>query len=256
MLTPQITLTATLDTISGSAAGSVSNPARLRIALCGYGQTLPTIPGTANIALVGPFEYYSTGGLLTILLWGNDAISPAGTFYEIAVIDGELNVVQCGAYQFTGTETIDLSSAPQLVPTNFLEYAVCSGAIPGTVYVAPGVIVALYYNGLALRKSIDWNASAPNRATLTFTTTPRDTIYALCTVLIPSGPIPNANSLQFAVCTGAIPGTAYVAPGQVVGVAYNGNFLRSGIDYTVATLVDITLNFSTGLGDTIYALCF
>jgi hypothetical protein len=123
--TPTITLTATLQDFCGNAAGTAANPAKLRIALCmlpGQGQVLPAIAGTANIAQMGPWYYYDTGSGISLELWGNDVISPqpgpiAITYYEIAVIDGEGNMVQVGAYQFEGTLTIDLSEAPQIYPT-------------------------------------------------------------------------------------------------------------------------------------------
>lgn len=115
--TPGITLTATLDDISGAAAGTAANPSKMIIALAGYGPTLPRIVGTAMIAKTGPFAVYSTGGQISIQLWGNDALFPAGTYYAITILDGDDNVVQCGAYQFVGSETIDLSNAPQIYPT-------------------------------------------------------------------------------------------------------------------------------------------
>jgi hypothetical protein len=114
--TPQITLTATLSDIAGAAAGSTSNPAVLRIALAGFGLTLPCIAGTANVAKVGPQDFYDTGGGVSVALWGNDVLTPAETYYAITVLDGDGNIVQSGAYRFTGTQTIDLSSAPQIYP--------------------------------------------------------------------------------------------------------------------------------------------
>lgn len=207
--TPNITLTAKLDDIAGVAAGTASNPARLRIALCpaGFGAQLPRVNGIAlgitssqftaasnvqsviftvllptgvplptvggdvllagltaksglngksfavtaaittlginyvtvavgtgavnegsavtetgtmteagvMVAKTGPFDYYDKGSGITTPLFGNDQITPAGTYYEIAVIDGEENVVQCAAYIFTGTQEIDLSDAVPVV---------------------------------------------------------------------------------------------------------------------------------------------
>jgi hypothetical protein len=117
-LTPQITLTATLLDLSGSQAGSTSNPAILRVALAGFGLTLPCVPGTANLALIGPEDYPDNGsGQITVELWGNDVINPSTTYYAITLLDGNGNIVQTGAYKFTGTQTIDLSNAPQIYPT-------------------------------------------------------------------------------------------------------------------------------------------
>lgn len=119
-LTPQITLKVTLLDYSGATIGTATQPAYVRISLVGYRQVLPCIPGTGNIAKVASWsagDIPFVGSLLTILLWGNDVIAPANTYYCIAVLDANKNVLQSGNYQFTGTQTIDLSSAPQIIPT-------------------------------------------------------------------------------------------------------------------------------------------
>jgi hypothetical protein len=193
--TPNITLTATLEDFTGAAAGSVANPAKLRIALCGFGPVLPRVTGTTMLARTGPFDEYSTGAALSITLFGNDQITPTGTYYSIEILDGEDNVVQCGAYIFTGSTTIDLSNAAQIVPGGYvpslpqLKYLPCAGAVPGTIYTAPGPIVALFYNGVALPAgqalpTLSYTAVG-NVATLNFTTqtgAPNDRIDALCVV--------------------------------------------------------------------------
>jgi hypothetical protein len=115
-LTPQITLTAKLQDVSGVAAGTTESPAVLRVALCGFGLTLPCIVGTSNLAQPGPEDFYDDGSGLSIKLWGNDVIFPAGTYYAITLLDGDGNILQCGAYQFIGAQTIDLSNAPQIYP--------------------------------------------------------------------------------------------------------------------------------------------
>ena len=183
--TPNTTLTATLDDLTGAAAGSLANPAKLRITLCGFGPILPLISGTAMLAKTGPFAIYSTGGAITTALWGNDQITPSGTYYSIEILDGEDNVVQCGAYQFTGGGTFDLSNAVQIVPPYgfFLGGLVvrqCTGAIPGHSYSAPGFIIAVFYNGVLLRPTIDYNLSGPYTINLTFSTELGDNIYVEC----------------------------------------------------------------------------
>jgi hypothetical protein len=138
-LTPQITLTATLADITGVDAGTAANPARLLIQLCGFGLTLPNIPGTQTLARIGEY-FQDTGSGISTLLWGNDVITPTGdTYYAITVFDGEGNVVQSGAYQFTGSGTIDLSAASQILPppappagATFAWSEVPSGTIDGT----------------------------------------------------------------------------------------------------------------------------
>jgi hypothetical protein len=186
MTTPNTTLTATLDDLTGSPAGTLASPSKLRIALCGFGPVLPLIAGTSMLARTGPFAVYSTGSAISIVLWGNDQITPSGTFYSIEILDGEDNVVQCGAYQFTGGGAIDLSNAVQIVPPygfflGGLSVQPCTGAVPGTVYVCPGLVIGVFYNGVLQRRSIDYTLSgAGTIITLNFSTEVGDNIYALC----------------------------------------------------------------------------
>ena len=117
-LTPQITLTATLDDYSGAALGSTASPAYLRIALCGYGNALPRIAGTAMVAKVAswPADIPYTGTALSIPLWGNDVITPDGTYYAISVLDAGRNVIQSASYKLIGTGSFDLSSLTPYFP--------------------------------------------------------------------------------------------------------------------------------------------
>jgi hypothetical protein len=118
-LTPQITLTITLDDYSGAAIGSASSPAFVRVALCNYGQILPCIIGTAMIGKVSswPADIPYTGSQITLKLWGNDVISPVGTYYTISILDANKNVLQTGAYVFTGTVSADLSTLSPTFPS-------------------------------------------------------------------------------------------------------------------------------------------
>jgi hypothetical protein len=255
-LTPQITLTALLGTISGAAAGSTSNPARLRIALCGFGATLPAIPGTQNVALVGPTEYFDSGAGFTggtaIKLWGNDVISPPGTWYEIAVIDGNENVVQCGAYQFAGTQTIDLSQAQQMLAgVTYLAVAVPNGPFPGASYELPLTFAPLagnpllYYGGLL--QDAKWFELNANYLSLNFTTAPGDSLYMQYpTQQFGAGA---AMTPWIAIANGVFPGRAYTLPtappgAQLVGIFYNGGFQRPGIDYNLNGQ-NLTMTFDT-----------
>lgn len=118
-MSPGITLTATLLDYSGSQLGSIAKPAYLRIALCGYGQMLPRVSGVGMIgkSVSWPGDIPYTGSALNVKLWGNDVLTPSNTYYSIAVLDENRNVIQSGLYQFSGTQTIDLSAAPQVIPS-------------------------------------------------------------------------------------------------------------------------------------------
>ena len=135
MTTPAITLTATLQDIFGAAGGSVANPCRLCITLCGYGSELPRIAGTSMLARVGPTYLQSSNGVFSTPIWGNDAITPSGTYYTVEVIDAKGNVVQCDAYQLTGSGTQDLSTLTPAVgpgpnlPSGYITINPATGSI-------------------------------------------------------------------------------------------------------------------------------
>lgn len=189
-LTPQITLTANLETILAGAAEA----GYLRITLCGYGPVCPAVPGTAMLADSGVPQYVGpqVGSTpLSVTLFGNDVITPAGTFYEIAVLDYRKNVIEAQIYQFTGTQTIDLSSAaPVTGPYGFLigdlAYRQCSGAVPGSAYVAPGKVVAVAYNGVLMPEGValpvlSYTVGSDGvTITLNFATEAGDRIDAFC----------------------------------------------------------------------------
>lgn len=194
--TPQITLTFDLLDFDGNKIGSASQPAWLRIALCNFGSNLPRVQGAGVIAKVSSWWidvlYVGTTG--TVQLWGNDQIIPANTYYAISALDIDKNVVQTNLYVFTGTQTIDLSGADPINPPtppglDTLQLAACSGAVPGTAYTAPGVIVpgAVFYNGIQLRPGlslplVSYTQSGDSTITLNITTEVGDRIDALCFV--------------------------------------------------------------------------
>ena len=158
--TPNITLTATLLDYSGNIIGSAIQPAWLRIGLCGFGPVLPSIPGTGNITKITSWflDVPFVGTALSVKLWGNDQVNPSGTYYAISVLDQQKNIIQTGIYQFTGTQTIDLSSAAQIVqpmaPQLFSFVAkACTGTTPGTVFTVPtpvygGALFGVFYRGV------------------------------------------------------------------------------------------------------------
>ena len=118
-LTPQITLTVNLLDLQGNQIGAVGNPAIVEIALAGFGPLLPVIAGTGNLAKVGPLSQrlFYVGAPITVQLWGNDVITPAGPYYVISIFDDQLNLLQTGAYVFAGSISADLSTLPQVFPS-------------------------------------------------------------------------------------------------------------------------------------------
>lgn len=118
-LSPQIALTITLKDFSGGEIGSVSSPAYVRVALCNFGQFLPRIAGTTMIGDVAswPGDITYEGAPISLLLWGNDVITPAGTYYAISILDADKNVLQTAAYVFNGVITADLSTLSPMFPS-------------------------------------------------------------------------------------------------------------------------------------------
>lgn len=190
--TPAITLTANLESI----LDGTENAGWLRITLCGYGPALPVIPATCVLAdagvplYVGP-QVGSTP--ISVELWGNDVITPGMTFYEISVLDENKNVVQSGCYQLTGSGTFDLSTLtpippPSGFPLGTLFINPCAGSIPGSVFTAPGQVVAPFYNGIMVPRglslpTLSYTLDASGTViTFNFATGLGDRVDALCIV--------------------------------------------------------------------------
>jgi hypothetical protein len=269
-LTPQITLTATLEDFTGQPAGSIANPAKLLIALCAFGPDIPQIPGTATIARIGPFEIASTGGEISTPLWGNDVVTPLNadgtpaTYYAITVLDGDNNVVQCAAYQFVGTATIDLSNAQRLVQnTRKLVGAVPNGKIPGSQFSVPvpaygGIgAAALWYNG-GLQDLDDYEL-AGSSLSLDFETSDGDQLY----IQYPTPANGMGGGVQqdpyVAIANGQTPGSTYTVPTLPPGAQFAGVFLNGGFqapNFYSLTGQSLVLNFQTSKGDVVTLLYY
>jgi hypothetical protein len=263
-VTPFITLTANLQSIIGDAELS---GAALMITLCGYGQIIPVVPGQGVLADAGVPQIITQSGStsISVELFSNFQITPAGTYYEIAVIDENENVIQSGVYQFTATsaQTIDLSNAvPITGPLGLLVTEAVMGTYPGesftTTYNAlNGALLGLYYRGVLLRPGVDYTLNGTAIA-LTFAAKKdfegEPTLWA---VYVTSG----TASLPFpmvSIPTGAMPGSVYTLPigalsNQLLGLFYDGVFQRPGVDYTLSGTT-LTLNFNTRAGASLYAV--
>ena len=137
-LTPALTLIATLQNVSGSPTGSAPDPARVLITLCNFDPQLPRVVGTTMLAQT-VYDLLSEDGTISTPIWGNDVITPQGTYYSIAILDGDGNTIQCSNYQLTGSGTIDLSTLTPFVPppplistTAFADDVVPAGTINGS----------------------------------------------------------------------------------------------------------------------------
>jgi len=71
---------------------------------------IPRVPSTAIVA--GPritFEA-NASGVISGTVWGNDSLTPAGTYYVLSVTDQTGLVQRDCAFTLTGTDTINLST--------------------------------------------------------------------------------------------------------------------------------------------------
>lgn len=108
-LTPQVTITWNSLTLSG-----VSDPvSQITFELANFGNSLPCVPGTG---VISPTIITATAvsGEGSVELWGNDVISPSGTYYVVTFISSSGNFIAKLPYQFVGTGSFDLSTLTPL----------------------------------------------------------------------------------------------------------------------------------------------
>lgn len=248
--TPGFTLTGLLQNIVGAPIIG----ARVRVTLCNFGLSDPTIPGTSIMAEIEKILAPDDTGVVDEDFWGNDVISPTGTFYLVEIIDSRRNIVWAQNFQFNGGGG-DLSTMTPYNPTPpsgaaALAYLLCNVVTAGTVYAAPGTVIMAFVDGVPQRPTIDFNGVGTSTVTLLYTADPADTVYALC--LVPSGT--SAIDYVNVTTTGTVPGNSYTAPGPVIMVFINGISQRPTLDFTGVGTTLISLNFMTSPGDTVYAL--
>lgn len=81
------------------------------VSLCGYGSQVPIIAGSAIIGRLTTIEIDAdANGEVEAELWGNNLISPAGTYYTVTVKDSNGDIMQVNAYVLTEGQNYDLGS--------------------------------------------------------------------------------------------------------------------------------------------------
>jgi hypothetical protein len=109
-----VTLTGKLVNIIGADAAEEGS---IVISLCGYGSQVPIVPGSGIIGRLTTLEVDAdASGDVTAELWGNDKISPAGTYYTVTVKDSNGDIMQVNAYVFQDGQSYDLGEAPPFDP--------------------------------------------------------------------------------------------------------------------------------------------
>lgn len=102
---PLITLKATLMDLAGNGIPGGT----LQIYLAGYGSQTPEVPGTDVFGANNILCTADSEGDISQPLFGNDVITPAGTFYCMVCSDANGDVVWAQDYVLTGSGDQDLS---------------------------------------------------------------------------------------------------------------------------------------------------
>jgi hypothetical protein len=193
---PLIQLEGTLASILADMGATTPDfiPGYFRITLCGYGPIRPTIPGTCHLADAGVPQVVpvdATTGKMDVMIYGNDVIDPPGTFYEVAVLDQNKDVVQANNFLFTGSGLRTLSvQTPIIPPYGFpigdLAYLPCVDTGDRVHYTAQSAqIVGVTYNGVMMPQGLTFPpyvsyTVSGSTITMNLTTDVGDRIDAFC----------------------------------------------------------------------------
>jgi len=181
-----VTVTGNFEGLTGTGTGYVV------ISLINYANNVPRVSGTGVI--INPVYQSSTGSSFSTTLWGNDAITPSNTYYQVDYYTGT-TLISSGVYQFIGSGSYDLSTTSPVVvqPTQPLGYGyyipvlpaniVPSGAVDGTNTVfsftaapAPTPLIFVFLDGVlqANAGAADYSLAyaGSNTWTVTFTAAP------------------------------------------------------------------------------------
>jgi hypothetical protein len=219
---PQLTVTGTLLDIFGN----VDNGSGVIFQLCNYGPNVPYIPGSNLLCKTRPLIVSVDAlGKFSQLIYGNDVISPPGTYYTLSVNDEESNRIQTQAYRLTGTGSVDIANLPPFNPVN---------PVPALQFFATDFIAISSSVTQQAPASLDAIATAMNY-----------------NVNRPIPPQPQGNSSL------APPGYSYTltrtpTSGVPLNLYYNGILQIPSIHYTI-TGRTIGLMFYTNAGDNLYA---
>lgn len=109
MPSPAATITGTLQDLTGTA-----NVGTVVFELVNFGTNVPRVSGTGILVQINNTAIANGSGVFSITLWGNDQITPSGTYYNVTFLTNAGAPVATLAYQFTGAGG-DLSTMAPLV---------------------------------------------------------------------------------------------------------------------------------------------
>ena len=199
MALQQVTVNVTVNTIAGSAAAA----AKVIVTLAGYGSQIPELVNGAILGQVKQSFIVPVSGQLSFQVWGNDVISPGGTFYCVQLLDPKGNVIAATNYLLVGGGALNLSALLPYDPTRaqgifyvatlnnqgppgvaggvagaFSGRVVPAGLINNVnqVFTVPGnpTTLLLYKNGAKLDETSDYTYvyTSPSLTTLTLNVAP------------------------------------------------------------------------------------
>lgn len=129
--TPQLTITGNIQTLFGTSDANGSVVFQLQ----NYGLNIPKVTGTGFIVAARVGVTTSSGSFSTTL-WGNDVITPSGTYYLVSFISDSGITVASVPYILQGIGTVDLSTVQPMVtaPTSYVpSFLVTNGSGSQTV---------------------------------------------------------------------------------------------------------------------------
>lgn len=111
MPSPNVTITGVLDASSGAVeAGWVT------FTLVNYGLNVPKVTGTAIVVDLQMKAQANGSGAFSQVLWGNNQISPANTYYAVQFFSALGNPSEVQIYSFVGSGTFDISTLTPVPP--------------------------------------------------------------------------------------------------------------------------------------------
>lgn len=151
--------------------------------LANYGDNIPRVIGTTNVATNPQTIQASAGGALSTNLWGNDNINPAGTFYYVTILDQFQKPINTYAFSITGS-TFNLNSASPIATL-----PVVTPPTGDTTYVRvdlgnENLLPAKFLFSQPMFTSQAGIPSLPKTETLTFTTPTNANIIQLRLVIL------------------------------------------------------------------------
>jgi hypothetical protein len=126
-----VTVNANFENLTGGGTGYVV------ISLINFGNNVPRVSGTGVI--INPVYQSDPGSDFSTSLYGNDAITPSNTYYQVDFYTGT-NFISTGIYQFTGSGTYDLSQTSPITVTPTLPLGYATPIIYPSLVATAGVV--------------------------------------------------------------------------------------------------------------------